>query len=129
MIAMGVRDKDVGYALAAHGIEQRRNVSVVVGPRIEERNVAAADYVTDGAFEREWPRIVGGNRAHLRSDLLGLVRDQIEAFIERDVFSHPDQSKLCRHSGAPCVPRRRRLPQAAVAARAGAGGGIAKTNK
>ena len=45
MIAVGVGDEDMGHGLAAHGVEQRGDVGLVERPRIDDRDLAAADDV------------------------------------------------------------------------------------
>ena len=68
MVAMGVGDENVGHGLAAHGIEQRRDMGVVVRAGIEDRDFAAADDVADRAFEGERARIVGDHGPHAGRD-------------------------------------------------------------
>ena len=84
MVAMGVGDKNVGDGLAAHGVEQRRDVRVVVRTRIEDRDFAAADDVADRALEGEtgpdcWRRW----RARRGATSVDLAGTEIEALIER----------------------------------------------
>ena len=88
MIAMGVGDENMGDGLAAHRVEQRRDMGVVVGAGIEDRHLAAADDVADRALEGErardcWPpRRAPAAPPRRRSGL------EIESFVERDVVAH-----------------------------------------
>ena len=53
MIAVGVGDQDVRHGLAAHRIEQRLRVRLVVRPGIDDRNLALAHDVADRTGESE----------------------------------------------------------------------------
>ena len=81
VVAMGVGDEDVGDRFAAHGVEQRRDMGVVVGTGIDDRHLAAADDVADRAFEGERARIIGDHRAHARRYFLGAAGHEIEGFV------------------------------------------------
>ena len=78
MVAMGVGDENVGDGLAAHGVKQRGDMGVVVGPGIEDRDFAAADDVAHRALEGERAGIIGDDRADARRHLAapGRVRDR-----------------------------------------------------
>ena len=95
MIAMGVGDEDVGHGLAAHRVEQRRDMGVVVRAGIEDRDFAAADDVAHRALEGErardcWRRprarrgatssAVSGARSKLLSNgmssVMGILRER-----------------------------------------------------
>src|SRR5580658_4381229 len=103
---MGVGDEDMRHRFAAHGVEQRRDMGVVVRPGIEDRHVAAADDVADRALERERARIVGGHRAHQRRHLFHPVGLEIERLVERDVIGHAHT--LLRRAAMMCTARTRR---------------------
>src|ERR1700733_11401304 len=85
---MGMGDEDVGHRLAAHRIEECCDMSVVIGPGIEDCDLAAADDVADRALEGEWARVIGCDRPHQRCDFLRLVRCQIESLVEWNVIPH-----------------------------------------
>ena len=59
MIAVGMGDENVGDGFAAHGVEQRGDMGVVVRPGIDDRDLAAADDVAHRALEGERAGIVG----------------------------------------------------------------------
>ena len=63
MIAVGVRDQDMGDGFTAHGIKQRLHMRRIVRPGIDDRDFAAADDVTHRALEGERARIVGEDAA------------------------------------------------------------------
>ena len=94
VVVVGMGDQDMGHGLAAHGIQQRFRMRFVVRPRIDDRDLAAADDVTDRAGEGERARIVAENAPHAGADLVddsGLKR---EIAVERDVvvIGHGDYS-------------------------------------
>ena len=99
MVAVRMRDKDVRHGLAAHGIEQRRDVHGIVGPRIDDRDFAAPDDVADRPLEGERPRVVGDDAAHAGRDLLGAARLQLKSPVVRDVVAMRDLCPFTR-----CVP-------------------------
>ena len=112
---MGVGDENVRHRLAAHRVEQRRHMGVVVGAGIEDRHLAAADDVADRALEGERARIVGRNRAHQRRHLFHRVGLEIERLVERDVVGHAHT--LLKRAAMMCTAR----PARATARHSGAG--------
>ena len=88
MVAVGMGDEDVRHGLAAHGIEQRRDVRLVERPRIDDRDPAAAEDVGHRALVGERAGIVAQDAAHARHHLLDLPGRQVEALVERDVVAH-----------------------------------------
>ena len=101
---MRVGDEDVRHGLAAHRIEQRRNMRFVERAGIDDRDLAMAEDVGDRALVGERPRIVAQDAAHAGHHLLDLARRQIEALVERDVVAHQvpcinTLSVLSRESG------------------------------
>ena len=60
----------------------------IVRARIDYRDLAAANDVTDRPPKRVRARIVGGNRPHARHYLLDLIGCEAETLIERDVVIH-----------------------------------------
>ena len=103
MVAMGVGDEDVRHRLAAHRVEQRRDMGVVVGAGIEDRHLAAADDVADRALEGERARIVGRHRTHQRRHLFRPVGLEIERLVERDVVGHAHT--LLKRAAMMCTAR------------------------
>ncbi len=97
MVAMRMGDEDVRDRLAAHGIEQRRDVGVVVGAGVKDRDLAAADDVADRACEGERAGIVGHDRPHVRRDLFRSAGYEIEALVIGDVVAHAEE--FTRHFG------------------------------
>ena len=90
MVAVGVGDEYVGNGLAAHGLEQSGDMGVVVRPRIEDRDFAAADDVAHRTLERERSRIVGDDGAHAGRHLRSLAWNKIERLVIVDVVTHPE---------------------------------------
>ena len=88
VVAMGVGDEDVGHGLAAHRIEDRCNVPLVVRTRIDHRDLAVPDDVRHRPLERERPRVVGDEPPQAGHDFLDLAGREVEAFVERDVVGH-----------------------------------------
>ena len=74
MVAVGVGDEDMRHGLAAHSIEQRLGMGLVIGAGIDDRDLALAHDVADRAGEGEWARIVAEDPPHARADLLGHAR-------------------------------------------------------
>ena len=118
---MCVCDEDMRDGLAAHGIEQRRDVSRIVRSRIDDRDLAAPDDVADRALEGEWSRVVGNDAANAWSDFFGAAGLELKNLVVRNVVSHagpvfllgaypPDRNRLvkprldavahiCKHRG------------------------------
>ena len=82
------RDVAALYGLAAHGIEQRLRMAGVVGPGIDDRDLAAADDVADRAREGERAGIVAHDPSHQRRHLVDHAGSEIKALVERDVVGH-----------------------------------------
>ncbi len=82
MIAVGVGDENMRHGLVAHGVEQRRDMALVGGARIDDGDLAPADDVAERALEGERPRIVGHDAAHAGHDLVDRVGREIESLIE-----------------------------------------------
>ena len=103
MIAMGMGDENVADGFAAHGVEQRRDMRVVVGAGIEDRHFAAADDVAHRAFEGERAGIVGHDRADARRDLAHRVGREVERLVEGDVLGHAALYGPARRMGMPKI--------------------------
>ena len=99
MIAMGMGDEDVRDRLAAHGIEQRRDMGVIVGAWVEDRNLAAADNVADRAREGERTGIVGDDRPYVRRHLFRSTGQEIEGLVVGDVVAHAGNSHVTSARG------------------------------
>ena len=99
MVAMGVGDEDVGDGLAAHRVEQRGDMGVVVGAGIEDRDFAAADDVAHRALEGERARIVGDDGAHARRHLGGAGPARDRSLVVADVVAHSGTSQVGRFAG------------------------------
>ena len=87
MVAMGVGDEDVRHRLAAHGIEQRRDMRVIQRPGIDDGDAAAADDVAHRALERERPRIVAQEAPDAGRDLLDLAGRQGRSVLSKGMSS------------------------------------------
>jgi len=88
MIAVCMGDENMADGLVAHGIEEGRDMGVVVRAGIEDRDRAAPDNVTHRTFERERARIIGDHRAHARRHGFHGVGFEIEGLVEGDVVAH-----------------------------------------
>jgi hypothetical protein len=85
MIAMGMGDENMRHRLAAHGVKQRTDMRRIVGTRIDDRDVAAAEDIADGSLERERTRVVGHDSSHARRRLVDRVRREIKILVEGNV--------------------------------------------
>ena len=112
---MGVGDENVRHGFAAHRVEQRRDMGVVVGAGIEDRHLAAADDVADGTLERERTGIVGRHRAHQRRHLFHPVGLEMERLVERDVVGHAHT--LLKRGANMCTARAARASKGELRAR------------
>src|SRR4029453_12076781 len=70
VIAMGMGDQDVRHGLAAHGVQQRLRMRLVVRTGIDDRDVALAYDVADRAGEGERARVVAENAPHTGTGLI-----------------------------------------------------------
>ena len=61
---MGMGDENMRHGLAAHGVQQRFRMRLVVRPGIDDRDLALAHDVADRAGEGERARIVAENPPH-----------------------------------------------------------------
>ena len=101
MIAVGVGDEDMRHGLAAHRVEQRRRMGLIIRAGIDDRDLAGADDVTDRAGEGERARIVAEHAPHAGADLLDHAGLQGKVAVERDVVGVGHGDCLCvapRHS-------------------------------
>ena len=85
MVAMGMGDEDMAHRLAAHGLEQRLGVRLVVGTGIDDRDLALADDVADRAGEGERARIVAEHAPHAGAGFLDDAGLERKIAVERDV--------------------------------------------
>ena len=85
MVAVGMGDQNMGHGFAAHGIQQRRRMGLVVGAGIDDRDLALADDVTHRAGEGERARIVAENPPHAGADFLDDAGLKRKVAVERDV--------------------------------------------
>ena len=86
MVVVGMGDQDMRHRLAAHGVQQRLGVRLVVRAGIDDRDLALADDVADRAGEGEGARIVAENPPHARAGFVDDTRFEREVTVERDVF-------------------------------------------
>src|SRR5438552_3506985 len=82
MVAVGMADEDVADRPAADRREQRRQMLIVVRPRIDHRERLAADEIAVGAVEGERARVSGGDALHIRRHRDRLAIGGIEAGVE-----------------------------------------------
>src|SRR5262249_53959463 len=88
MVAMSMSDEDVRHRFIAYGVEQLPYMLGVVGPRIDDRHLAAANDVTDRPFERERAWIVGHDPPQAGHWLVSDIGLEVEIFIEGNVIVH-----------------------------------------
>src|SRR4029079_931484 len=88
MVAMRVRDKDVRHRLAAHRIEQRSDVRLIVRTRIDDRDLASPDDVADRTLEGERAGVVRHDTADARRDLFGEAGFESEDPVVWNVVCH-----------------------------------------
>ena len=88
MVAMGVRDEDMRHRLAAHRVEQRRDMRLIERTGIDDRDPPAPDDIGHRAFEGERARVVAQDAAHAGRYLVHLVRCEVEAPVEGNVVAH-----------------------------------------
>src|SRR5262249_31050868 len=106
MIAMGMSDDDVRHRLAAQGIKQRSRVAPIAGPRIDDRDLTAANDVAQRPLEGERARIVGEDAPHAGRDVVDNAGSEVEGAVEWDVVGHCGRATLvvapaCAPSGQP----------------------------
>jgi hypothetical protein len=85
VVAVSMGDENMRHGLATHRIQQRLGMRLVVGAGIDDRNLALAHDVADGAGERERARIVAEHPPHAGPGFLGDTRLEREIAVERDV--------------------------------------------
>ena len=88
MVAMGVGDKNMRHGLAAHRIEQRRDVRRIVRAGIDDRDLAAPDDVAQRTLERERARIVGQNAPHAGRAFLRNPGARSRRSVKLNIFGH-----------------------------------------
>jgi hypothetical protein len=85
MVAMGMGDQNMRHRLAAHGVQQRLCVRLVVRSGIDDRDLALAHDVADRAGEGERARIVAENPPHAGASFVDHARLERKIAVERDV--------------------------------------------
>src|SRR5665213_2282305 len=90
MIAMGVGDEDVRHGLAAHRVEQRVGMRLVVRTGFDDGDAATADDVAHRALVGERRRIVAEDAPDSRRDLLDVFGRQLKRLVEWNVVGHAD---------------------------------------
>src|SRR5262245_51225539 len=93
VVAMTVRNENIGEALALDGGRDRLQMTLVGGTRIDDGYLAASDDVAVGAEKRVGPGIVGNNPASAGANLLGHAIIDILAAVEGKLRRH-DLCKL-----------------------------------
>jgi len=85
MIAMGVRDQDMGDAFAGERRYKRVEMRKVVWTRINDGDLALADNVGSGAGISEGAGIIGDNAPHAGVHVVGDARREVDVLDEGDV--------------------------------------------
>ena len=85
MVAVGMGDENMRDGLAAHGVEQRGCVGLVIGTGIDDRDIASADDVAHRAGEGERRRVVAEHAANAGAHLVDDAGFQGKIAVERDV--------------------------------------------
>ena len=88
MVAMGVRDDDLGHRLPAHRVQQRIDVLRIERTGIDDRDLPAPDDVAQRPLEGERARIVDEDAPHAGRDFLHHAGLKVELAIEGDVVGH-----------------------------------------
>src|SRR5262249_43524240 len=88
MVAMRVRDEDVGDLLLAQRIEQRADVRGIVRSWVDDRDFAIADDVRAGTGKGERAWIRRHDAPHLRRDPVDAARGDIKITVKWDVVGH-----------------------------------------
>ena len=85
VVAMGMGDQNMRHGLAAHGVQQRFRMRLVIGAGIDDRDLALAHDVADRAGEGERARIVAEDPPHAGAGFIDDARLEREVAVERDV--------------------------------------------
>src|SRR5262245_61254307 len=93
MVAMTVRNENIGEAFALDGSRDRLQMALVGGTRIDDGDLAAPDDIAVGAEKGVGPGIIGNNPANAGADLLGHAIIDILAAVEGKLRRH-DLCKL-----------------------------------
>jgi hypothetical protein len=88
MVAMTVRDEDVGQAFAPDRRSDCLAMRLVVGPRIDDRDLAGADDIAVGAEKGVRAGIVGDDAADAGRDLLRHAIIDIDVAVEGKLRRH-----------------------------------------
>src|SRR5581483_3567257 len=88
MVAMRVGDEYMRHCFATYGVEQRADMRGIVGTRIDDRDLAAAEDVADRPLEGKGTRVVGHDPPHARHGLVHHARREIESLVEGNVVGH-----------------------------------------
>src|SRR5262245_43812046 len=88
VVAMTVRNENIGEALALDGGRDRLQMTLVGGTRIDDGDLAAPDDVTVGAEKGVGPGIIGNNPANAGADLLGHAIIDILVAVEGKLSRH-----------------------------------------
>src|SRR5690348_2910768 len=95
MIAMSMSDENMRYRLITHGIEERADVSRIVGAGVDDRDFPMAEDVAHGSLESEWARVVGHDPPHARHGLVHHVPCELEIFVEGNIVAHVPSEFTC----------------------------------
>src|SRR5262245_60024256 len=117
MVAVRMGDEKVRDGCAAHRIEQRRDVVLVIGPGVDDRHRVVSDDVAHGSLEGERARIVREHAAYAERDLVHATGHEIQSLVEGNVVGHalglPRDAKDASHIATsvarqtPPMPRQR----------------------
>ena len=100
VVAVGMGDQNMRHGLAAHGVQQRLGMRLVVGSGIDDRDLALANDVTDRAGEGERARIVAEDTPHAGTGFIDDTRLERKVAVERNVV-------VVGHGGLPGLRSRR----------------------
>src|SRR4030095_4203998 len=85
VVAMGMGDENMRHRLAAHGVQQRFRMRLVVGTGIDDRDLPLAHDVADRAGEGERARIVAENAPYAGTGFIDDAGLERKVAVERDV--------------------------------------------
>src|SRR5262245_8972659 len=106
MVAMTVRNENIGEALALDGGLDRLQMALVGGTRIDDGDLAAPDDVAVGAEKRVGPGIVGDDAANAEAHLLGHAIIDVLVAVEGELRRHDLRKPFVFSLIAPIVAER-----------------------
>src|SRR5215210_1628755 len=85
MVAMRMSDENMRHRLAAHRVQQRRDMGIILRAGIDNGDAALPDDVAHRAFEGERTGIVAENPPHPGYHLLDVAGRKLQHLVKRNV--------------------------------------------